>query len=214
MARNAGVFQADADGRSTEIRANPSCLSVAAQTVARVICDSPRMRIHLYLALGLGISGAAHADNKSKTAKTAASSKDSADGTGEVRSINVHSVALDGKTPETGNASEHTTVAAAPVTDTAPPSMDEDLVRERVTKGMRKYQKPIDDCTAAAHKRKPALAGELALTLQITERKVALAVAKDGIGDPALVACLQKSSKTWELPAASLTLPWSVSLAK
>jgi hypothetical protein len=166
------------------------------------------------LGLGLGLATVHAAPTaKRKTAPVAAAKK-SSDGNGEVRSIQVHGVALDGKTPETGSATEHTKLSSPAEADPyAPPAMDEDLVRERVTKGMRRYEKAIDACIDATHKKRPTAAGQLDLSLQITERRVTLAVAKDGVGDAALVQCITKSSKTWELPAASLTMPWSVTLA-
>jgi len=133
---------------------------------------------------------------------------------GEVRSIEVHSVKLDGKTPEMGERREHSAADAAPAAGPASsdqaPAVDEDIARERVLKQMRRYEKSIDACRAAARKKRPALAGELLLDLRIVEGRVTLAVVKDTSNAPEVTACLTRASKDWQLPASRLTVPYSV----
>jgi hypothetical protein len=132
--------------------------------------------------------------------------------TGKLRSIEVHQPKMSDKAPPTGEAQERTANDISPAT--APPSVDEDMARERVTKAMRRYQKSIDACIEAARKRNPATSGQVDLSLQIFERKVTPTVAKDTSGDAQLGACLLQAARTWELPAASLSVPWSISLAR
>ena len=132
------------------------------------------------------------------------------DETGKTRSIQVSQPKMSDKAPPTGESQERTANDTAP--SAAPPPMDEDLARERVTKAMRRYQKSIDACAEAARKRTPAVNGQIDLLLQITERKVTPTVAKDTINDKQFGACLLQAARTWELPAASLLMPWIVSI--
>jgi hypothetical protein len=155
---------------------------------------------------------------KGKKTKAKAAGKDQSaskgqlppDDTGKLRSIEVHQPKVNDKAPPSGEAQERTAHDNAPTT--APPPMDEDLARERVTKAMRRYQKAIDACIDAARKRTPAANGQIDLLLQISERKVAPTVSKDTSGDAQLGSCLLQAARSWELPAASLTMPWVVSL--
>lgn len=132
------------------------------------------------------------------------------DDTGKHRSIQVHQPKMSDKAPPTGESEERTASDTAP--SAAPPPMDEDLARERVTKAMRRYQKSIDACIDAARKRTPTVNGQIDLLLQITERRVTPTVAKDTSSDKQFGACLLLAARTWELPAASLLMPWVVSI--
>lgn len=134
------------------------------------------------------------------------------DDTGKLRSIEVHQPKMSDKAPPTGESQERTANDTAP--SAAPPPMDEDLARERVTKAMRRYQKSIDACLEAARKRSPTASGQVDLSLLIVERKVTPTVAKDTSGDTQLGSCLLEAARAWELPAASLTMPWAVSLTR
>lgn len=131
--------------------------------------------------------------------------------TGKLRSIEVRQPKMNDKAPPTGESQERTASDTAPTA--APPPVDEDMARERVSKAMRRYQKSIDACVEAARKRNPATGGQVDLLLQITARKVTPTVAKDTSGDAQLGACLLQAARTWELPAASLLMTWMVSLA-
>jgi hypothetical protein len=134
------------------------------------------------------------------------------DDTGKHRTIEVHQPKMSDKAPPTGESQERT--ASDISSSGAAPAVDEDLARERVTKAMRRYQKSIDTCVEAARKRNPATSGQVDLSLRIVARRVTPTVSKDTSGDAQLGSCLLLAARTWELPAASLTMPWTVSLAR
>jgi hypothetical protein len=133
---------------------------------------------------------------------------------GETRTISIHGVKLDGKAPATGESQERGNTTALPTSAASgpAPTVDDEVARERVSKQMRRYEKPIDDCVAAARRRNPQLLGELRLSIAVVERQVTLTATQDTSGDPGLLKCLVAASKTWQLPAANLVLPWTVSL--
>lgn len=132
-------------------------------------------------------------------------------GTGKVRSIPVRATHLGETKLSTGEARERNPIAPAE-TQAAAPRLDDDVVRERVSKAMRRYQASIGACIQAALRRHPKASGTVELELVIVMRHVTPKVVRNSTGDPLLIACLSSAARTWELPATAHTMPWTVTL--
>ena len=172
------------------------------------------MRSLLTVGCLILVAGVAVADKPrpATSAERKAGATVSTDGTGKVRSIAPPTLKAGAaqKAPPTGEKPAERAAAAPPVAPPAAPLVDEDISRELVLKQMRRYEKSIGACTAASHKR--GKNGEVQLSLDIVERHVTPSVVKDTTGDPMLSQCLTVASRGWVLPAAHLTLPWTVTV--
>jgi hypothetical protein len=84
---------------------------------------------------------------------------------------------------------------------------------ELAARQMRRHQRALDGCVAAAHKRAPAAAGSLTLDFDVAERKVkSVAVSEDGVHDAQLAACLTAAARGFTFSLASARFRWPVAL--
>jgi hypothetical protein len=105
-------------------------------------------------------------------------------------------------------ATPHTADAGAGAIDG-----DGDTSAELATRQMRRHQRPLDACVAAAHKRAPAAAGSLTLDFDVSERKVKhVAVSDDGVHDAQLAACLTNAARGFTFALAAARFRWPVAV--
>ena len=143
----------------------------------------------------------------------------------------VQAVRVDPRTPaETGQLRAARVAAPAPVAvddgpapshehDVAPPHIaatsatDGDVVAELAAHQMKRHQRALDGCVAAAHKRAPAAAGTLTLDFDVAERKVkSVHVADDSVHDFELARCLTTTARAFSFSLAAARFRWPLAL--
>lgn len=109
-----------------------------------------------------------------------------------------------------GVAREH---AVAPAQAVAVAATDDDVVAELAAHQMKRHQRALDGCLAAAHKRAPAVTGTLALELEIADRKVkSVRVSDDSVHDLELARCLTTTTRAFTFSLAAARLRWPLAL--
>ena len=111
---------------------------------------------------------------------------------------------------------------AAPVAhehDVAPPHIatgaatDADVWAELAMHQMKRNQRVLDRCVAAAHKRAPAAVGTVTLDFDVADRKVkSLRLSESGVHDPALSACLTQAARGLTFSLAAARFSWPITL--
>jgi len=143
------------------------------------------------------------------------------------------SVRVDPRTPsETGQLRSARVAAPDPVAvndspaptrehDVAPPhtvgatATDSDLVAELAAHQMKRHQRALDGCLAAAHKRAPAAAGSLTLDFDVSDRKVkSVRVSDDSLHDAQLASCLTSTARSFTFSLADARFRWPVALSR
>ncbi len=130
--------------------------------------------------------------------------------TGELRAARIVAPAPVAVSDGATVAREH---EVAPPHAVAASATDGDVVAELAAHQMKRHQRALDACVAAAHKRAPAAAGTLTLDFDIVDRKVkSVQVADSSVHDPALAACLTSTARTFSFSLAAAHFRWPVSL--
>jgi hypothetical protein len=123
-----------------------------------------------------------------------------------------------GRVAVTGEAVTRAPSSSLPeaVPDEGPAAGDalDEMQARQVERMMRKNQASIDDCVAAAVRRRPGASGSVTLAVVVADRKVqSVHVASDTARDVDLDACLVKAGQSWKLQLASARFSWPVLLA-
>ncbi|HEX9103091.1 MAG TPA: hypothetical protein VF997_12855 [Polyangia bacterium] len=130
--------------------------------------------------------------------------------TGELRSARIAAPDPVAVHDAAGVAREHD---VAPPHAVAAAATDGDVVAELAAHQMKRHQRALDACLAAAHKRAPAAAGTLTLDFDVADRKVkSVRVADDGVHDAALAACLASTARSFTFALAAARFRWPVAL--
>jgi len=113
----------------------------------------------------------------------------------------------------------HSEAAVAREHDVAQPhtvdatATNSDMMAELAARQMKRHQRALDGCVAAAHKRAPAAAGSLTLDFDVADRKVkSVALSDDGVHDAQLAACLTTAARGFTFSLASARFRWPVAL--
>jgi hypothetical protein len=150
------------------------------------------------------------ASNAATPATTAATARHAPADVGQLRSARVAApdpVAVRG---EGAVAREHDVAQPHTVDATA---TNGDIMAELAAHQMKRHQRALDACVAAAHKRTPAAAGSLTLDFDVAERKVkSVAVSDDGVRDPQLAACLTSAARGFTFSLAAARFRWPVAV--
>jgi hypothetical protein len=111
---------------------------------------------------------------------------------------------------ESAVAREHDVAQPHTVDATATNS---DMMAELAARQMKRHQRALDGCLAAAHKRAPAAAGSITLDFDVAERKVkSVVVSDDGVHDFQLDACLTSTARSFTFSLASARFRWPIAL--
>ena len=131
--------------------------------------------------------------------------------TGELRSARIAAPAAVAVKDAAGVAREH---AVAPAQTVAPSAVDaDDVVAELAAHQMKRHQRALDGCLAAAHKRTPGVAGTLALDFEIADRKVkSVSVSESSVHDFELAKCLTTAARAFTFSLASARFRWPLTL--
>jgi hypothetical protein len=109
-----------------------------------------------------------------------------------------------------GVAREHDVALAHTVSANA---TDGDVQAELAFHQMKRHERALDVCVAAAHRRAPALAGSVTLDFDVSDRKVrSVSVSDDSAHDAALSACLTQAARGFRFALASARFRWPVPL--
>ena len=88
-------------------------------------------------------------------------------------------------------------------------------VAELAAHQMKRHQRALDGCLAAAHKRAPAAAGTLTLDFDVSDRKVkSVSVSDDGVHDAQLASCLTSTARSFTFSLAAARFRWPVALSR
>jgi hypothetical protein len=88
-----------------------------------------------------------------------------------------------------------------------------DMMAELAARQMKRHQRALDACLAAAHRRAPAAAGSVTLDFDVAERKVkSVVVSDDGVHDFQLDACLTSTARSFTFSLASARFRWPIAL--
>jgi hypothetical protein len=105
---------------------------------------------------------------------------------------------------------EHEVALAHTVTASA---TDSDLQAELALRQMKRHERALDACVAAAHKRAPALAGSVTLDFDVSDRKVrSVQLSDDSVHDAALAGCLTQAARGFSFSLAAARFRWPVAL--
>ncbi|HEX6838722.1 MAG TPA: hypothetical protein VF334_19225 [Polyangia bacterium] len=150
------------------------------------------------------------ATSSSSTAARATARHAPAD-TGELRSARIAAPAPVAVKDNAGVAREHT---VAPAQTAAPTAVDaDDVVAELAAHQMKRHQRALDGCLAAAHKRTPGVTGTLALDFEIADRKVkSVSVSENSAHDSELARCLTTTARGFTFSLASARFRWPLAL--
>lgn len=130
--------------------------------------------------------------------------------TGELRAARIAAPAPVAVDDGAGVAREH---AVAPAHAVATTATDDDVVAELAAHQMKRHQRALDGCLAAAHKRAPAAAGTLALELEIADRKVkSVRISESSVHDPELAKCLTTTARAFTFSLAAARFRWPLAL--
>jgi len=129
---------------------------------------------------------------------------------GELRAVRIDApmpAAVDDRAPV---AREH---AVAPAHAVASTATDDDVVAELAAHQMKRHQRALDGCLAAARKRAPAAVGTMTLDFDVADRKVkSVHVSENGVHDPELEKCLTTTARAFTFSLATARFRWPVAL--
>ncbi len=129
---------------------------------------------------------------------------------GELRSARVNGPGAVDVDDGPGVAREHD-VALARTSEAVATSSE--LQAELALRQMRRHERALDACVAAAHKRAPAAAGNLTLDFDVSDRKVrSVVVSEDSVRDAALAACLTSAARGFSFSLAAARFRWPVAV--
>jgi hypothetical protein len=78
---------------------------------------------------------------------------------------------------------------------------------------MKRHERALDACVAAAHKRAPSAAGQVTLDFDVSDRKVrSVVVSDDSVRDTALAACLTSTARGLRFSLAAARFRWPVAV--
>ena len=90
---------------------------------------------------------------------------------------------------------------------------DSDVQAELALHQMKRHERALDACVAAAHRRAPSLAGNITLDFDVSDRKVhSVHVSDDSTHDFTLAACLTETARSFSFSLASARFRWPVSI--
>ncbi|HEY2746361.1 MAG TPA: hypothetical protein VGL86_17130, partial [Polyangia bacterium] len=109
-----------------------------------------------------------------------------------------------------GVAREHDVAPAHTVDATATSS---DLEVELALRQMKRHERALDACVAAARTRAPKRAGNVTLDFDVSDRKVrSVAVSDDSVHDAALAGCLTSAARGFRFSLAAAHFRWPVAV--
>lgn len=130
--------------------------------------------------------------------------------TGQLRSARITAPTPVDVDDGAGVAREH---AVAPEHAVAVAATDDDVVAELAAHQMKRHQRALDGCLAAAHKRAPGVAGTLALDFDIADRKVkSVRVSENSVHDSELARCLTTTARAFTFSLAAAHFRWPLAL--
>ncbi len=150
------------------------------------------------------------AETRAATPSSRATERHAPAETGELRAVRIAPpapVAVEDRAP----VSREHDVAPPPPESAA--AADGDVMAELARKQMKRHQRALAGCVAAAHKRAPAASGALTLDFDIADRKVkSVTVADDGVHDFELAKCLTTTARAFTFSLAAARFRWPVAL--